>query len=333
MYINKNELLKKIGLNAATKDHSSGSAEGSGSSFSPVLGIIAVFALIILLACAEAFAWYSNYRTPSQGSLGISSDNISFELKGKALFSAPFGRLLEQRGDFLASESGGGEITTSYDRSGLVIALQISDSDNGDLNLLAPGTSGTASFKIVRLNDETSSVIFKPEIIGIHEEQEEGHDPEYSLVTSAAALDYTAGHILFFREKSADNVYSQRIDGSFEVGLTGDETEVTLYWIWPNTFADMLGKSGKTSRIASSELPALISDMGENPQHYFSLGDMSGIDESFISNAENASAGGSAEQNEAYLSLSAGYNNADQIIGTELQYIVVEISTLNGQTE
>lgn len=171
------------------------------------------------------------------------------------------------------------------------------------------------------------------------------------------ASDYLKGHIIFFQNRQVltaeelsgetDNnlYYSGRIIDSFSYDTSVHTSttfdghlayEVTLYWIWPNTFSQILFDSSdeKLNDVAlfsqkqgitpapRTELKTYIS---ENPSYYFSSTELTSksSDELMTLMGDN-----SINTTNALITLSNGYNGADQIIGENVKFILAELTAV-----
>ena len=140
----------------------------------------------------------------------------------------------------------------------------------------------------------------------------------FDAVESESVLDLLKGHLLFFEGRTGNTYEDYKYTGLIDDGVIrfstagrtptqiGGETcyEVTLYWEWPATYHDIvnnLNEQGGTTEKYPYELAAYI----DAHRSYF-----------FASNATS---------NDSQ-KLSNGYDDGDQNIGNNVQFIVVYVT-------
>lgn len=173
-------------------------------------------------------------------------------------------------------------------------------------------------------------------------------------VNCPKAARYLNGHILFFENwDSTTKYYSKFIpDTGFErtytftandvAGTMSDsrkeELTVTIYWIWPNTFGQIVLDNG--NKNLSTKDPAMFSSTttavnGKTPRQeltdyisshgsYFFESTNTNLNESNLANTINTL----STTPDNIIPLSNGYNNADQIIGENVQVLLAEITVI-----
>ena len=184
----------------------------------------------------------------------------------------------------------------------------------------------------------------------------EGHPTELrpEIITgNNDAVTYLKNHVLFFKERSGtlgNYVYSGLIDldetvqliylpsedpgepGTYTSTLTFDkvgdelqEKEITIYWIWPETLAEAALKgnqqtSGATP-VCGSENLEIFNKLKANPSNFLA-GYNNTIDTDGVANSDLTQ---TIIKNH-YSKLSLEYNNADQMIGDNIGYIVLRLT-------
>ncbi len=148
------------------------------------------------------------------------------------------------------------------------------------------------------------------------------------------ARKYINGHILFFEHKTVDNkgheIYSGFIgaDGiDITVPAGGDAKSVTLYWKWVNTFDQIFLKTTDSyydfPLIAddnTDDREDLVDFIQANPSKLFS--DITTENTTAVQNIDYDA----DHANSTLLSaLNDGYNTADQVIGVNLRYFLIEM--------
>ena len=144
-------------------------------------------------------------------------------------------------------------------------------------------------------------------------------------------------------DTDTNKYYSGRIIDSFVYDTSehqSDKTtlngqvayEVNIYWIWPNTFGqivldadddNLFGNAMFSSKQSGVTTPRaeLTNYITSNPSYFFSTSDLqsSGTVASLVTPS-------SLSSTNALITLSNGYNGADQIIGENAQFVLVEMT-------
>ena len=218
---------------------------------------------------------------------------------------------------------------------------------------IEPGTSGELTFYVVpkydgtvALNMDLSLIPYKAEGNGFTEITENN---------DKVAKDFVDGHILFFLEKTSDTGKKEIQwiqDGTFQIQIENakknQEYGYTLYWCWPQSFAEAALKSsdsylngretlfsgfanGEAMRQTILQTDAL--SMVNTPGRYFysnlTKAPLSSEQKELgqIKNMYNQSSGGlSPEAKNAFVDLSSYYNQADQYIGSHVDCVRIRLS-------
>lgn len=163
------------------------------------------------------------------------------------------------------------------------------------------------------------------------------------------ALKYLNGHILFFKNRdSSTGYYSSFIEPgvTFSETMTFTQAEVdaqiekpiTFYWVWPNTFGQFLLDSNNPnlhdialfstaqSAVAGVKPRAQLLNYiyANNNFQYFFLSNNANLSSSAAVQSCIEGAMGSSPDN--LIALSNGYNNADQIIGENVQLLFSKVT-------
>jgi len=176
----------------------------------------------------------------------------------------------------------------------------------------------------------------------------------------ALAANYLKGHILFFQnhkaltsegETDTNLYYSGRIADTFTYNTADHQAEkttwnghlayeVNIFWIWPNTFGQIVldsnddnlyGDAMFSSNQSGTITPRndLINYIANNPGYFFSTSDL--IEQDATSLTEKMSKESLSTTN-SLIALSNGYNDADQVIGENVQFILVELTADKGSS-
>ncbi len=265
----------------------------AGSSF----GLLFTSAVAILMLALASFAGFSNNREAGTSGVAIHAESEMFDLgvvtdqagsaRRDAVSSTVLDLLSERQDDLYGRD----ELRTGG-VSGVICAL-LSDEDHP----LRPGSTGTLQFRIFPKRD--SLTFFGQLYMGgtrkVVDLETSGAAITYELLepeTRAAdeeALDYLAGHLLFFTDAARLNLVPD--GGSFAVtgaSEAGGDYLVTLYWTWPRTHAELV-------------------EIFSRPGFNVSWQDWSAT-HSYLYQGTDA----------------LGYNNADQLIGERVHEVIVE---------
>jgi len=185
---------------------------------------------------------------------------------------------------------------------------------------LLPGAYGTLTFYLRPFPGvERVRKTFTLTLAGYYAVESEGNYVIHE-VSSQTTLDLLKGHILFFTERTGNTHeeyrYDGLVDGSFlfdsndhdlceEVGKT-DCYKITLYWEWPETYLDIsrkLSSPGHADKYPA-EVGAYIT---EHRTYFFAI---------------NQASNDETERSE-------GYDDGDQMIGSQVHYVSVLIETSN----
>lgn len=180
---------------------------------------------------------------------------------------------------------------------------------------------------------------------------ENGLKDATDLAKKKAALEYIQGHILFFSDFDGTNYsgflgtgrsisFGDCIDPSAEpkakynagnpVSVTeGQKYQVTIYWKWANTFEQMvfdedsaLKDSPLFAKTNADDKALIISYLGNSSVSVFE-----GVSREIITtNLAKLTNNSTTDDAECSAALTDKYNDADQIIGNNLDYILIEMS-------
>ena len=204
---------------------------------------------------------------------------------------------------------------------------------------IEPGSSGTLSFYVVPKQDGDVQFHLNLSVLPY-----KANDSGYTEVTSendSVSKNFVDGHFLFFLEKNEEGGKSLQWieDSNLEMEIAdakkGEKYSYTIYWCWPQNFAEFVLKSGDMYLNESAPLLSgytngsdircsIVEDMCTYPQKYFynpltNQPLQSGQNEvNLIKDISDKSSGEWTEtQKEAFVSLSSYYTQADMYLGNE----------------
>lgn len=252
----------------------------------------------------------------------------------------------------LSDESKVGNYSTAQDWS---VYWDQTDSRRTDY-AIEPGSSGELVFYVVPYYEGDITVNCSFDLIGYK------HDSSdyIQLQESDYAYGFLGGHILFFLEtKNEDDTIDLTWikDGTFELTInsaqSGHEYPYTIYWIWPQTFAEYVLQSGDGYLYDRSPLLNSFSNkeklremvvlndsdrsMVNAPQKYFYSSltrspltkEQNETEISHIVDIYNKSTIELSTDNpaamQAFIDLSSYYNQADQVIGKNIDCVRIKL--------
>lgn len=333
--------------------------------------MLLVLILLFLIILFGSIAWFSMNTGVSTDGLGVTAGARGFELRVSTENEETAGEKIGFHNlygsgflDYVHSLLG---ITTGGS-NGQTICWRMADGDKK----LMPGSEGSLEFQVVpsgtlrysidytaytadteEARDEQDNVILDEDglpvenVLALHEITESSEQDEQ------AGVAYLKSHILFFtgRETVTTKVagktfyrYHGWIEDPSDFTMTPDANgNVTIYWIWPNTF----GQLALYDRTDAENFPYLretvsvLDDTGEGTP-----GDADSDRAkltAYLQDADNSVFAGSPGENTtfaaqlsalysnrttgtAYEKLSEGYNSADQIIGKNLDFVMLKLT-------
>ena len=271
-----------------------------------------IVTLVMLVAYASAtFGWFSDNNSVNATGMAVGVSGQSYGV----------------------GENGSANFTGIGDGHYLTL---IKDGADKSIEDIAPGDFGTVTFDITSSSLLTSTVIVNIEVLGLI-----GDDDNLTLCEDSSVTQLLSGHILFFETRTA----IQSIDHYYHytnhiTRLEYDTTQhspttpaqngdglyhytIEFYWVWPRSFGQLV-LDEDDSRIRHttifdknvSDRPTMLTYIKENSNLFFTWSQSSPT--VFPTNDSNY-------QNTYYVQLTNAYNNADQSIGDNIDYIVVHL--------
>ena len=246
--------------------------------------IAAMLVVFAVIAATIGFGWFADSLDASATGMGVSA-------KGNLQ---------------IRKVPGGKDVGVAQPESGMTrleLALDPSSLTNGSGENISPGASGSFTFYVYKPDRSTYSFICRPEVINDRFAANEGCYPDATEENKALALKFANSHIMMFREKSADGVYSGWIspDKPMQVDAADHEQSVTIYWVWVPFYSYIF--DGGWSKLASVDQAAIKAyyDQEDNLGKMFTQ------------------SGG------VYRQSSTGYNEADFVFGSTLRRICFDV--------
>lgn len=277
-----------------------------------VSGIFILAAIVIIFACLAWFA--ANNRVGATGS-SISARGPRFTITSVVTAGQD-------------SHAGVYDDSTTMEKESDELSFSVTDSSN--LNNytqegLYPGASGVLSFTVTPYVDDIGDItISLSRII----------QTKNNATDDTALLNLLRGHLLFFTAKNGD-YYSDRVTDSITIesgelykGGKLTPVPIDLYWIWPEYFQNyvLTGNVGYYKNLfaptggAEPDYNALIADMNNNPTNYY-FGTVGGKDSVSV---------GSDMPSDDMTTGAALFNNADEKLGNEVDYLKIKLKAQEG---
>ena len=205
---------------------------------------------------------------------------------------------------------------------------------------LSPGDYGQLTFTIVPKSTEEFTATIKP-VLSCYKTTYDTIGYQNSTISAmstsndddAEAINLLLGHILFFYKYDSDDDGEEEmhlIDGNFEIEDIISNTDVTIYWVWPNKLNDILELT--VDGLDETGCVELRRYFFTKPEIFLAT---TSLDTTDVLDSITLATTATDEQIEAMVSSmtttvatyngwSARYNNADQIIGDRIAYILLE---------
>ena len=323
---------------------------------------MAVIAVIIVTALIfGSVAWFTQSREVEGSELSMKSDSDNFELAVSERTGAE--TYYNTKINVLGYLTGNDNLSTTDGSIRWVMKDESTDISSEDYKGFRPGSYGRLTFYILPNSDTDASYTFELKMTGYYAEFVPDANDEQILTKEikvntfqtlsekangdatsdyALAANYLKGHILFFQNHKAltsegetdiNLYYSGRIADAFTYNTADHQAEkttwngklayeVNIFWIWPNTFGQIVLDSNDESGTITPRND-LINYIANNPGYFFSTSDL--IEQDATSLTEKMSKESLSTTN-SLIALSNGYNEADQVIGENVQFILVELS-------
>lgn len=313
------------------------------------MGVLLI-ALLFAFQAISGLGWFANNKNLTAENMRVTLNNGMIELAfddapASASFVYPFADNARQ--SVKLSEEGYEKENEEHDhvttdltpKLRMVLKNDDPDADTiGDVKVMSPGSYGTLTFYIIPKRGDITSVNLSFALRGLGMVTDETATPptsSFGWVEDDEALSFIEGHILFFT--GLHGTYSGRIDGNYEYVFADhvsdkttvageDRYAVNVYWVWPKTFSQMAFSEGSFLHIrqlfSSHEVDLLREEMHDDPDKFFRYVGTETPDD-YEDLMERLEADPS--QNYSFIALSDGYNNADQFIGENVEFLVLTI--------
>lgn len=287
---------------------------------------VAVLAFILI---AVSLAWFTIDKALDLDSFGMKSVDSPFELKTVGSANVLKAEILDSN-DY-SKVSDGSNITSDENNK----IYWLLDEESGMTNGINPGSHGKLTFYVIPKQSGEMEIQFKLSITG-YAENKNGDSVSYEKVIDENVTNFLNGHIMFFEKYDENNhTYSDFLSDetftrTFKDCKEDVPQEVNVYWVWPNTLGQILMKSTDENLTEKNVLFDDDSKERLNIAEYIK-GNLSLFLSGDADKEQNKKVIENILKGEKYSTaqlslLSSMYNDADEKIGTKVQYILVELN-------
>ena len=287
---------------------------------------VAVLAFILI---AVSLAWFTIDKALDLDSFGMKSVDSPFELKTVGSADTLQANILDSNDYSKVSDDSN---ITSDENNRIYWLL---DDESGMKNGINPGSHGKLTFYVVPKQSGELEIKFKLGITG-YVEKKSGDSISYEKVTDENVTSFLNGHIMFFEKYDENNhrysdfLSDETFTRTFKDCKADVPQEVNVYWVWPNTLGQILMKSTDENL---TEKNVLFDDdskerltFAEYIKANISLFLSGDADKEQTKTVIEKILNGDKYSTAQLSSLSSMYNDADEKIGTKVQYILVELN-------
>lgn len=317
-----------------------------------LIKIGAMIVLTVVLFIFSSIAWFTMNKEVSTSNMNVTTSTLPFELKATNN-ETDFDHYLEAESTHTDVDQTSAEVDTI---KWFMNDVTATDENKG----LHPGSHGTFTFNLYPKQNDDMTVKFSIALSayeyvenskGERVKDEDDYDTIAQISANQPAAKYVSGHILFFEAyDTSTGYYSKRIGDYFLYNTSAHSADaqtdengktyypITIHWIWANTFGQfVLDKGDVDLRDAalfntsqSTYTPAgantAITPRNEMIQFIKTDGGAYFFDDLNTSSASLDTMMSSSTNIKSYIiPLSNGYNNADQVIGENVDLILCEL--------
>lgn len=298
---------------------------------SSYIKLVAMVGFVAAVLAYGTISWFTQNKENSASGIGVSTKTISFKLKSKGdiaqdsdkktLFNTIFSSAATEFKNGLTSDDTFFYTGTENDN----IKWRMESDDQG----LEPGAFGELTFWVVPDKNNTSlDMEFTVKMRGFTKT-----GGTWVESADATTLGYLNSHVLFFERRysaGTEYSYSDLINPDFKKLALTETDPVTIYWVWPNTFKQMMYEDGATElgtargiAYDTNTLTDIKSYVSYNKAKMFPVS-TANLD-THVSNCCGSTA--ATEDKVASIAvLDTAYNTADTAIGSLLRGALTELT-------
>ena len=355
--INENNKLWEAAERIAEKavaDKKAANEEERRKQKKRIIKIVLLMVLIALIIVFASIAWFAMNKAVSADTMAIEAAESPFELKTTGTEQGLYDEFLDEvtSDAYAAAATTEGhqgikwqltkdtsEMNNVYDGTGEPDMTTITRLDSDQYGL-KPGDHGTLKFTIVSKTDADLSVALTLKNTGYKATFNSDNTKTRDLlteVTNISVKKFISSHILFFYKGSDNKKHLLTSEGFTETVTSSDvngEKEVTLYWVWTATLKEILNANieGLNDTDASKEVRRYFF---EHPEDFLKPIGTESFDDIKVTHNDDTAAEETAIANvistkallgREYTQYGSKYNDADQAIGDNANYLLVELT-------
>ena len=309
------------------------------------LGAITVLTAVVVIMAT--IAWFTIGDSVSVDGMDVTATDLPFELKTSGSAGLYDSYLDEVDSGFDNADTTEGvqgikwkltknasEMENVYDGDGEPDLTKITNLESDQYGLY-PGDSGTLVFYVVPKTSGDISISFTLDVRGYKAKFKSGTfnktDDALEPVEDETINNYASSHILFFYTDENNIMHPITSDG-FSKTLS-DETSYTIYWVWPATLKDIL--NAEITGLDDDAAKEVRREFFEHPENFLKPIGEQVFDDIKVTHSEDTSEEEAAILaklptllGRSYNEYGAMYNDADQAIGDNINYILVQLNAV-----
>ena len=292
------------------------------------IGVMLLMLLIIIVF--GAISWFTINKNVSGSGMGVSTKTIGFKLKSKGTIpmDAAYTAATEYKNGIPDDDESPEYYYTGDNNDDVKWRMELSSGEQ-----LEPGECGELTFWVVPDRANTSlDMNFSASMRGF---TKQGNS--WTESTNATALGYLDTHILYFTERYPNPVngatefsYKGLINPDFTKLALTESDPVTSYWVWPNTFKQLMYVDGDVALGGAKGIAyddAALAEIREYVSDNYARMFPSGTTDLATNIANCCGTTVTAEQKTASITvLDSAYNTADTVIGGAFQGALTELT-------
>lgn len=305
------------------------------------VSMILIAALMVIIGRSVSVAWFSaNERVSAGGNrIEVMCSSSEFDLGSVGTDAGYYRDEMSALGISgvgteysFDGESGTSTASATSVYWNMTVESNLLNETGAEVHKISPGSTGLLTFYVIPHRSGDLHVELLLSLIGYRDVGEglpvlTSEDPD----ADGQAPAFLEKHLCFFTERTGsapDFLFGGYLsENRFSADYDSAEAEVpipvTLYWFWPGTLADVLGE-----KVTEGAKEALIGEIGAGADAFFRCTNLALIED--ITAPECLRVMLEPGHRTDYNTLSYYYNQADQIIGMNCDYLLLKLATEEG---
>lgn len=295
-----------------------------------LIKMVAMFIFCIVVMIFGSIAWFTMNKDVSGAGMGVSTKTIGFKLKSKGTIpmDAAYTAATEYKNGIPDDAENPEFYYTGENNDDVKWRMELSSDER-----LEPGECGELTFWVIPDRANTSlDMNFSASMRGF---TKQGNS--WTESTNTTALGYLDTHLLYFTERyptpangATEFSYKGLINPDFTKLALTESDPVTIYWVWPNTFKQMMYMDGDAALGGAKGIAydaAALAEIQEYVSDNYTRMFPSGTADLATNIANCCGTTATAEQKAASITvLDSAYNTADTVIGGAFQGALTELT-------